>query len=105
MDITKLIGEATEYDKKQALEMRKPKSWLKSISAFANGIGGVLVFGISDDDTVTGIEDIKSTSEFISQKIKERIEPLPEIILNIQKDDSGKELLLVRVLSGNETPY
>ncbi|MDD7403359.1 MAG: hypothetical protein PUH02_05380 [bacterium] len=44
MDIKQLIGEATEYDKKKELETRRPKSWCKSISAFANGIGGSLVF-------------------------------------------------------------
>ena len=27
VDIHRLIGEATEYDKKQALEVKKPKSW------------------------------------------------------------------------------
>lgn len=37
LEITKLIGETTEYDKKQFLETRKPKSWLKSVSAFARG--------------------------------------------------------------------
>ena len=26
LDIRQLIGEATEYDKKQALELKKPKS-------------------------------------------------------------------------------
>ena len=36
MDIKKLIGETTEYDKKSDLEIKKPKSWLKSVSAFAN---------------------------------------------------------------------
>lgn len=51
IDIRKLTGETTEYDKKQALEMKKPKSWCKSVSAFANGIGGKLVWGIADDDT------------------------------------------------------
>lgn len=44
-----LIGEATAYDKKQMLEIKRPKSWLKSVSAFANGEGGTLIFGISDD--------------------------------------------------------
>ena len=29
MDITRLIGETTEYDKKAALETKKPKSWCK----------------------------------------------------------------------------
>ena len=40
MDITKYIGETTEYDKKQEVERRKVKNWLKSVSAFANGGGG-----------------------------------------------------------------
>lgn len=52
MEISELFGETTEYDKKQAVEMKKTKSWLKSVSAFANGKGGVLVFGIADDDTI-----------------------------------------------------
>lgn len=57
VDIKNFIGEATEYDKKVALEEKKPKSWLKSVSAFANGIGGVLLFGVSDDDELVGLAD------------------------------------------------
>ena len=30
MKLSDFIGEATEYDKKEILEERKPKSWLKS---------------------------------------------------------------------------
>lgn len=43
MNIKDLIGEATEYDKKLALEEKKPKSWCKSVSAFANTFGGALI--------------------------------------------------------------
>ena len=43
MDIKKYIGETTEYDKKREVEHRKVKSWLKSVSAFANGVGGCLL--------------------------------------------------------------
>ena len=50
--VSKLIGETTDYDKKQELEIRKPKSWCKSISAFANGRGGSLIFGIADDESI-----------------------------------------------------
>ena len=46
--IEQLIAEATECDFKVALETKKPKSWLKSVSAFSNGIGGTLFFGVSD---------------------------------------------------------
>ena len=99
------LGETTEYDKKRDVEMQKPKSWLKSISAFANGTGGILIFGIADDDTVTGIEDIKSASEFVSQKIKERIDPFPEVTMQIHSTEDGKNLLTVEVMKGQETPY
>ncbi len=35
-----LIAEATEYEFKSAVEVNKPRSWLKTVSAFANGVGG-----------------------------------------------------------------
>lgn len=38
MKIDNLISECTTYDYKEMLEEKKPKSWLKSISAFANGL-------------------------------------------------------------------
>lgn len=105
MKLSGFLGETTEYDKKQEVEMRKPKSWLKSVSAFANGNGGILIFGVADDDTVIGIEDIKGTSEFVSQKIKERIDPFPEVTMQIQSTEDGKNLLIVEVMKGQETPY
>ena len=43
IDIHTFIGEATVYDKKERVERSKSKSWLKSVSAFANGEGGVLI--------------------------------------------------------------
>ena len=59
MNIKELLGETTEYDKKQMLEEKKPKSWLKSVSAFANMFGGKLIFGIADNDEVVGLKDAK----------------------------------------------
>ena len=81
MDITKYIGETTEYDKKQEVERRKVKNWLKSVSAFANGGSGCLLFGIADDDSIIGLANAKADAEFVSQKIKERIDPMPQIDL------------------------
>ena len=104
MDIKKYIGEATEYDKKQEVERRKVKSWLKSVSAFANGAGGCLIFGVSDDDQIVGLADAKAEAEFISQKVKERIDPVPQTVMKIEREE-GKELLILQVLSGDDTPY
>ena len=105
MKITDLLGEATEYDKKQAVEHKKVKSWLKSVSAFANTAGGTLIFGITDGEEIVGLEDIKSDSEFISQKIKERISPFPEVTMKLHKTENEKELLLLHEPAGTETPY
>jgi len=104
MDITKYIGETTEYDKKQEVERRKVKSWLKSVSAFANGDGGCLLFGIADDDTVVGLANAKVDAEFISQKNKERIDPAPQVVMKIELVD-GKEILALHVMAGDDTPY
>lgn len=104
MMIRAYIGETTEYDKKAALEERKPKSWLKSVSAFANGNGGVLIFGVADDDTLKGLADVKTASEKISEIIKSKMDPIPSIDLQIRQED-GKDFLLLRVASGTETPY
>ena len=70
MDIKQLIGEATDYDKKLALEEKKPKSWCKSISAFANGFGGKLIFGVSNDSELVGLADAEGDAEKISEAIK-----------------------------------
>lgn len=59
MDIKQLIGETTDYDKKVALETKKPKSWCKSISAFANCYGGKLVFGVANDDALVVFRMLK----------------------------------------------
>jgi ATP-dependent DNA helicase RecG len=70
LDIKKLIGEATDYDKKVALERKKPKSWCKSVSAFTNTFGGTLVFGISDTGELVGLADAEGDSEIISEEKK-----------------------------------
>jgi predicted HTH transcriptional regulator len=105
MNIKELIGEATEYDKKQALEERKPKSWCKSVSAFANGIGGTLIFGIADNDEVVGLKNAERDAEVISEQIKTRIEPIPEFHISFMEIEDDKKLILLNISGGQETPY
>lgn len=104
MKLSQWIGETTEYDKKLVLEEKRPKSWLKSVSAFANGTGGTLIFGVSDDDELAGLADAKAVSEKISEAIKVRMDPIPQVYLEIGQED-GKEFLLLHVSGGQETPY
>lgn len=105
MDIREIIGEATEYDKKEMLERKRPKSWLKSVSAFANGIGGKLFFGISDDGEIVGLADPEKDADDISEIIKSKMDPIPEIKLSFEKTDDGKRIIILNVYPGKETPY
>lgn len=68
--IEKWIAEATECDFKVGVEIKKPKSWLKSVSAFSNGIGGTLFFGIDDNQNTVGLPGIQGDAETISRFIK-----------------------------------
>lgn len=104
MDIKKLIGEATEYDKKEMLESKRPKSWLKSVSAFANGMGGKLLFGIDDDGEVVGLADREKDCDVISETIKTKMDPIPEIHL-VPETVDGKKIIVLTVFPGKETPY
>ena len=104
MDLSKYIGEGTLYDKKEKLEINKPKSWLKTVSAFANGLGGTLIFGISDKDEIIGLDNYKKDSENISEIIKTKIEPLPKVTLKHYLIED-KNIIILFVHSGKETPY
>jgi ATP-dependent DNA helicase RecG len=102
--ILSLIAEATECDFKSELEKDKPVSWLKSVSAFANGIGGTLFFGVDNNGKPIGLSDAQSDAEFISRRIKDRITPLPDFVLT-PHSENGKTVLTLEVKAGRNTPY
>ena len=104
MDLQKYVGETSLYDKKTAVERKKVTSWFKSVSAFANGWGGQLLFGITEDNQILGLDDYKSDSEFISETIKSRMDPTPDFDMEIEKAD-GRGILVLRIFPGNDTPY
>ena len=99
-----MIAECTAYDFKLMLEEKKPKSWLKSVSAFANGSGGSLFFGIDNDGNVKGLDDVQYICETVSCKIRDYMDPLPEVEMIPQEID-GLYILQLKVNSGHYTPY
>ena len=100
-----LIAEATEYEYKSIVEVNKPRSWLKTVSAFANGVGGSIYFGVSDDGVAIGLDKPQKYAEQISELIKARIEPaIKNIVLEPLKAD-GKNILRLQIFSGANPPY
>lgn len=104
MNLKDYLGETNLYDKKEKLERNKPKSWLKSVSAFANGRGGKLIFGVKEDNTILGLSKYQEVSENISEFIKTKMDPNPEFDMEIKELD-GKVILILSVFAGKNTPY
>lgn len=104
MELNTLIAECTAYDFKVMLEEKKPKSWLKSVSAFANSLGGSLFFGIDNNGIVKGLDDVQHVCESISSRIRDYMDPLPEVEM-IPHDMDGLRILQLKVNLGHYTPY
>ena len=96
--------ESTNIDYKEKLEVSHPRSWLKSVSAFANTNGGVLLFGVDDDRKPVGIDDIKYIASKIAELINSKISPIPRYELHAFQD-KGLDFLEVNVGDGPATPY
>lgn len=100
-----LIAEATEYEFKSAVEVNKPRSWLKTVSAFANGVGGSIYFGVSDAGVVTELDNPQKAAEQVSELIKSRIEPAIKNLVLEPLHVDGKDILRVQISGGANTPY
>lgn len=99
-----LTAESTYVDFKVSLEKVQPKSWLKTVVAFANGLGGSLLFGVDDDRDIIGLKDIHDDAEKISNLIKTKIDPI--LMFELQPVAiNEKHILLLNITSGKMTPY
>ena len=104
MELENLIAECTAYDFKLMLEEKKPKSWLKSVSAFANGLGGSLFFGVDNDGTLKGLDNVQYVCETISSKIRDYMDPLPDVEMIPHRIDN-LDILQLKINTGSYTPY
>lgn len=96
MDIQKLaqLPESNTLEFKQ--DSSSLDSILKTIIAFANTAGGILLVGVMDDHTICGIETPGKVQEQIASSITHRIKPqiLPEFhIINVEH----KSILAIQV--------
>ena len=98
-------AETSNIDYKLTLEERRPKSWLKSVSAFANSKGGIILFGVNDrTHELEGLDNIQQVAEKITEIINAKILPLPRYEINSFTED-GKDFLELKIGDGPSTPY
>ena len=77
------------------------KSYLKTVSAFSNYRDGEIIFGITDEYKIVGIDDPKTVCLNIENQINDSIKPKPNYLIRI--NDDGTISLLVK--KGLSTPY
>lgn len=77
-------------------------TFLKTVSAFSNYDGGVIIFGVDDDGRIKGLSDIKQACLDIENKINDTISPQPNYLLETQSNDKIIKLI---VKSGLQKPY
>ena len=95
MELKALIAESTAYDFKVLLEEKKPKSWLKSVSAFANGLGGSLFFGIDNEGTIYASTDAPNVGDQDGDMSETKLTERQHRILNLIKESptiTGKQM-------------
>ena len=64
-----------------------------------------MIFGITNEGMVVGLENPEGDAEKISETIKTRLDPIPEFKLRFHKTEDGKTLVVLDVYKGDETPY
>jgi len=99
-----LLSETTDIEFKESLEMTKPKSWLKTVSAFTNGIGGCIYWGVNDERNIIGVLNVQKIIDKISEIIKAKIEPMLLFKIN-PIEIQGKTVLRLEIKPGASTPY
>lgn len=96
--------ESQTYDRKSA--RKNPKDLSNHIVAFANADGGILVIGIEDDFTVTGIDDYQNNINDILRVpfdyCKPSIRVTTETIECIDKDGKSNHLLVITIPQSSE---
>ena len=77
-------------------------TFLKTVSAFSNYDGGMILFGVNDSGKAVGLDDVTQKCLDIENRINDSISPQPDYTLSVI--ESGKVIAL-SVKPGSNTPY
>lgn len=80
------------------------KTFLKTVSAYANYNDGVIIFGVDDDGDLIGLDSAKEESLRIENMINDSIVPVPNFEIEV-KEVEDKTIVLLEVKKGKYTPY
>jgi hypothetical protein len=99
-------GEGSTLEFKRELPGEDPSRVMKTVAAFANGMGGTIIFGVTDEQKIIGLGDAltREAIDHLTRLISDHVQPHPPFeIERIAVGDS--EILAVYVSPGSDTPY
>lgn len=103
MKITELyndvINENLDYEYKAELNPEKPMNWAKTIVGYANGKGGVMFVGVSNDGEAFGlnIEEIDRTKNLVARINDRNIFPHARVQYSMRSVDDNAEHFVLGV--------
>ena len=81
------------------------KTFLKTVSAFANYTDGEIIFGIDDHGNEVGVKgNAKEEALRIENMISDSLVPVPNYEVHIE-EVADKRVIIVKVKKGKDTPY
>lgn len=106
------LSEEIEKGESKTLEFKKELpadsyKWLKTVVAFANGAGGKIIVGVSNNRDIPGIakeKDIFELKDGIADCIGQGCEPQIMFDVNAETVNSS-QVVVIQIYPGNATPY
>lgn len=93
-------GETQRVELKQQVNDRA----VESITAFANGEGGLIIIGVNDERQVVGIDNPAREASKLQDMVNTLADPVP-VYETSYKEIHGENVIVIRVSSGPNRPY
>lgn len=110
LDLEALIGAGesakVEFKERMPTDRRSKRNFFKTVAAFANGGGGIIVIGVDDDGAPVYLDAAShaKASALLNDLTRAIVRPTPDF--HIQRVQyRGHTLTLLRVGAGKEGPY
>ena len=96
---TDVISENLDYEYKAELNPEKPMKWAKTIVGYANGKGGVMFVGVSNDGEAFGIdlEEIDRTKNLVARINDRNIFPHARVRYSMRSVDDRAERFVLGI--------
>jgi predicted HTH transcriptional regulator len=104
IELLRLVERGEDVQTEFKRLVHSPEKIAKSMVAFANTSGGVILVGVDDDRRIVGVQSEKEIIEIIEEAGREFIEPEVDFDLEVI-EFKGRDVLMVTVEESPDKPH